>query len=682
MSRLSLRRLVSVTAAAALAFSLLPASAAFAQERNIEEFACPPGDVTDPGFGDDDGNFAEAAIHCIVWYDLADGTSDVTFSPKSLVGRGAMAKFIANLLEVGGVALPTEPQDHFTDDEDSPFEPFINQLAELGVVKGTTETTYSPGQAVNRGQMASFLARAYQEITGTALPAGNDAFTDDDGTTHEDNIDRVAAAGIAAGKTTTTFAPGESVSRDQMALFLARELDLLVEEGFVTVPRGTADNETALDVPELLRVERANDTTVRFVFDESLNNTVNDAAFALYSFDATRTPASSTSRFEGDTVVATFPEGAVEDAVIGAVAAGAVQDGDANTSPEGHAALQNVVLAAGTTAAPDLQAVTVSGNDATFTFDEPAFNLEPAGYHLVLADGTDEVGAFQGGDGTATHTVTFDLPEGASVAYGYVDDGTVSDTEDDGNPTNGAEGVLNVLQEAHVSATGQTNRPDLASITIVSPTQVDYVFDENVTLVSGNQLQPAGTFEVYFTDATTEAAASREKTANNTIRATFAEGVLNDFVAGGIVNASAVTGANGANQPQELGRPLTFEAGDTAAPDLVSATITEDGDARVVRYTFDDDVATVTDGTAFKVYAADGSSDAFLAAAQFPPSDGSCTVDTQQPTVVECRVTAADDEDLHTFLATAVVAAVERDAVEGEDGHRNAEGAAVLDGAV
>ena len=44
---------------------------------------------------------------------------------------------------------------------------------------------------MTRGQMASFLARAFE------LPAaGADCFIDDAGTAHEDNINRVAEAGI------------------------------------------------------------------------------------------------------------------------------------------------------------------------------------------------------------------------------------------------------------------------------------------------------------------------------------------------------------------------------------------------------------------------------------------------------------------------------------------------------
>ena len=55
---------------------------------------------------------------------------------------------------------------------------------------------------VTRGAMASFLARAF-----ALAPTATDYFSDDNGTTHESNINKVAAAGITTGCTPTTYCP-------------------------------------------------------------------------------------------------------------------------------------------------------------------------------------------------------------------------------------------------------------------------------------------------------------------------------------------------------------------------------------------------------------------------------------------------------------------------------------------
>jgi hypothetical protein len=72
-----------------------------------------------------------------------------------------MASFIARLLERSGATLPAPSRDFFADDATSTHQASINSLAEAGVVGGTGPGTYAPRSSVTRAQMAAFLARAY-----------------------------------------------------------------------------------------------------------------------------------------------------------------------------------------------------------------------------------------------------------------------------------------------------------------------------------------------------------------------------------------------------------------------------------------------------------------------------------------------------------------------------------------
>ncbi len=108
--------------------------------------------------------------------------------------------------------------DVFTDDESSTHETEINRLAYAGITKGCSPTTFCPGDPVLRGEMASFLSRAIPLTAGV----GNDYFRDDDENIHEANIDRAAAAGVASGCGLWRFCPSGWVSRGQMAGFLHR----------------------------------------------------------------------------------------------------------------------------------------------------------------------------------------------------------------------------------------------------------------------------------------------------------------------------------------------------------------------------------------------------------------------------------------------------------------------------
>lgn len=101
----------------------------------------------------------------------------------------------------------------------------VNCIVYWQVTTGVRSGVYNPSGGVTRGQMASFLARLVERSGGTLPPSPPDAFPDDDSTTHEVNIDKLAAVGIAGGRTDGTFAPNVPVVRSQMATFLVRALE-------------------------------------------------------------------------------------------------------------------------------------------------------------------------------------------------------------------------------------------------------------------------------------------------------------------------------------------------------------------------------------------------------------------------------------------------------------------------
>jgi serine protease len=165
-------------------------------------------------FMDTRGTPFETEIEWLFGSQITEGCTATRFCPADDVQRGEMASFLARAL-----GLPAGGADRFTDDEASPHEDNINRVAAAGITQGCRSTTFCPMRTVSRGQMASFLARAM------ALPAaGHDFFSDDDGTNHEDNINRIAAAGITLGCGERTFCPNGAVSRQEMAAFLYRAL--------------------------------------------------------------------------------------------------------------------------------------------------------------------------------------------------------------------------------------------------------------------------------------------------------------------------------------------------------------------------------------------------------------------------------------------------------------------------
>jgi hypothetical protein len=121
---------------------------------------------------------------------------------------------------VRALDLPPTSNDYFTDDETSIFEDDINRLAAAGITSGCSATTFCPNTTITRGQMAAFLARALD-----LPPTSNDYFTDDETSIFEGEINRVAAAGITSGCGGGKYCPTLIVTREQMAAFLHRALD-------------------------------------------------------------------------------------------------------------------------------------------------------------------------------------------------------------------------------------------------------------------------------------------------------------------------------------------------------------------------------------------------------------------------------------------------------------------------
>ncbi len=122
------------------------------------------------GFEDVPANHTNAGdIDCIAYYGITMGTGDgSTYSPSMSVTREQMALFLTRLAKVVGIDVAADPSDAgFTDigDLGSESQTAINQLADLGITVGTGDgSTYSPAGSVTRGQMALFIARLMDEM--------------------------------------------------------------------------------------------------------------------------------------------------------------------------------------------------------------------------------------------------------------------------------------------------------------------------------------------------------------------------------------------------------------------------------------------------------------------------------------------------------------------------------------
>ena len=240
-------KLLVPTAAAAVLFTLVPLS-------GVAEAALPPAQDTSTfcqhvpasnPFTDVGPGVHQSNILCLSYAGITQGTTATTYSPNAVVTRGQMASFIAraidmaNTLETPGTSLTNLPADDgsspFTDvDASNVHKGNITRLFNAGIVNGKTSDTYDPAGPVTRAQMASFINRAEDFLTGTPFSSTEDFFTDDETSVHEGNINGIAGAGIAQGVSGTLYDPDSGVTRQQMASFLIRWLSVEEAAGDIT----------------------------------------------------------------------------------------------------------------------------------------------------------------------------------------------------------------------------------------------------------------------------------------------------------------------------------------------------------------------------------------------------------------------------------------------------------------
>lgn len=181
-------------------------------------------------------------------------------------GALALSSFPVFGLANAGAATPTPPpadpvaKGAFCDEAPStnPFEDLNNEsastrqvilcLVATGLTQGKTDTTYAPGESVNRRQMALFIKRLADLLerneTGSTdlakLPAydGEEDHSDidDQSDAVKIAIGQLTQAGIIGGFPDGTYRPNADVTRRQMAKFIAELVDFLGDP--LTVPDG------------------------------------------------------------------------------------------------------------------------------------------------------------------------------------------------------------------------------------------------------------------------------------------------------------------------------------------------------------------------------------------------------------------------------------------------------------
>lgn len=135
------------------------------------------------------------------------------YCPTSAVSRGDFATMLTRALTLPAASGDAPGFQDVTGEQALAAD----ALAAAGLTSGCGEGRFCPSERLSRAQLATFFARALE------LEPVPTTFTDV-GRTHHGSIGALQRAGIINGCTSTSYCPGEQVTRAQTASMIARHL--------------------------------------------------------------------------------------------------------------------------------------------------------------------------------------------------------------------------------------------------------------------------------------------------------------------------------------------------------------------------------------------------------------------------------------------------------------------------
>nr|WP_275899488.1 S-layer homology domain-containing protein [Bacillus piscicola] len=166
---------------------------------------------------------------------LDDESDDFTAAPTIIKGSKATFKtqhFSKYVVVEHEKKFADIPVDYWAED-------YFDKLASRFIFQGRSDNTVAPGEEMRRAQFAALIVRS---LGLSAEGEYNGEFTDVDADDwFTDEIQPAIEQGIIQGRKDGTFAPNESVTRQQAAAMLARAMEIIVFD------HGKLDKDRSID---------------------------------------------------------------------------------------------------------------------------------------------------------------------------------------------------------------------------------------------------------------------------------------------------------------------------------------------------------------------------------------------------------------------------------------------------
>ena len=179
----------------------------------------PPAPTVNPFVDVPSGVYYEEAVLWAVDKGITKGTDTTHFSPNGICTRAQAVTF---LWRAAGSPAAKSGAMPFTDVKaGSYYETAVLWAVENGITKGTTATTFSPGQNCSRAQIVTFLWRSEKSPAAGTVNPFNDVKAS---AYYADAVLWAVKKDVTKGTTATTFSPNDNCTRAQIVTFLYRAM--------------------------------------------------------------------------------------------------------------------------------------------------------------------------------------------------------------------------------------------------------------------------------------------------------------------------------------------------------------------------------------------------------------------------------------------------------------------------
>ena len=143
---------------------------------------------------------------------------------KYLAGAVTTAVVASSFAGVAGAA-------GFSDVEGNTHKEAVLNLVDKGIIKGFPDGTFKPYSSIKRGDAAVMVARTLNLLDGKNIPASGFGDLNNVNNETREAIAKLANAGIVSGFGDGSFRPNETITRAQMAKYIAQAFELPVADG-------------------------------------------------------------------------------------------------------------------------------------------------------------------------------------------------------------------------------------------------------------------------------------------------------------------------------------------------------------------------------------------------------------------------------------------------------------------